>query len=602
MNWKNTWTLVGLAAALFAFIFLFERRLDPTGTATPTPPLFAKFKPTSATSMTLRRGMQFSLTLERTNDGWHFVKPFAYPAADFSVQSFLTALERVVPATHITPREILARKQTGADFGFDSPLIVIALERPGERSQQLRFGARTPAGDQVYVEIVGQPGVFVVGADLLDRTPLTPHDWRSTALFHLGDEKPDRVEIVRGGTGFVLQLDATDKLWRLTRPSHRADQNQVQQLIDKILAARAVEFVTDDAPADGEAFGLQAPEYEVTLGSGALTQKVQFGRSPTGDVTRVYARILSHSNIVLVPKSAVAVLATSPTDVRDRQLVSFAPEFVDAVDVIGETNFILRKDANGWKAGDVPADPLFVAQWLTLVSQLEIKDFVKDVVTDFAPFGLTNASRQYALRTAVTNSTGVTNVLIAQLAFGTNGTDGRVFARRWDEYSVYAIGALEYSHMPGAAWQFRDHRVWTFTTNQVVRVAVKQGDSVREVIRQPNGEWIATKGWTGDVNPFALEETTRALGDLQAIMWLARGESAREKFGFTPDAPQFTVELRGEKPQLLTMEFGGLSPLRLPYALTMVDGQPTIFEFPWTLYADLQRYFHLAVPVRRAAQ
>jgi len=77
----------------------------------------------------------------------------------------------------------------------------------------------------------------------------------------------------------------------------------------------------------------------------------------------------------------------------------------------------------------------------------------------FASFGLAPASRQYALRTTVTNSTGVTNVLIAQLAFGTNGTDGRVFARRWDEDSVYAIGALEYTHMPTAAWQFRDHRV-----------------------------------------------------------------------------------------------------------------------------------------------
>src|SRR3954469_22251497 len=175
MNWKNTWTLVGLAAALFAFIFLFERRLNPTGTAAPTQPLFARFKPTSATSMTLRRGMQFTLTLERTNDFWQFVKPSPYPAANFSVQSFLGALERVVPATHITPREILARKQTGADFGFDSPLIAISLERPGERAQQMHFGARTPAGDQVYVEIVGQPGVYVVGADLLDRMPLTPH-------------------------------------------------------------------------------------------------------------------------------------------------------------------------------------------------------------------------------------------------------------------------------------------------------------------------------------------------------------------------------------------------------------------------------------------
>jgi hypothetical protein len=257
---------------------------------------------------------------------------------------------------------------------------------------------------------------------------------------------------------------------------------------------------------------------------------------------------------------------------------------------------------------------MFVEQWLTMLSgayapplgQLEIKDFVKDVVTDFVPFGLAPASRQYTLRTAVTNTSGVTNVLLGQIAFGTIGADGRAFARRWDEDSVYAVGALEYSHMPGAAWQFRDHRVWNFTTNQVARISVKQNGSVREVVRQPDGAWIPIKGWTEDpnntVNPFALEETTRALGDLQAVMWLARGEAAPAKFGFGADAPQFTVELRGEKPQLLTMEFGGLSPLRQFYALTTIDGQPTVFEFPWTLYADLQRYFHLAAPARNMRQ
>ena len=31
-------------------------------------------------------------------------------------------------------------------------------------------------------------------------------------------------------------------------------------------------------------------------------------------------------------------------------------------------------------------------------------------------------------------------------------------------------------------------------------------------------------------------------------------------------------------------------------ALTTIGGQPAVFEFPWTLYVDLQRYFTLAQP------
>ena len=593
MNWKNTWILVGLAAAVFAFIVLYERRLNPSGVPKPAPALFSGFKPSTATSIQLRRGNQFALVLDRTNRGWRFSKPVMYPAAEFAVATFLDGLEKLTPVTHISASEIRARKQTSADFGFDAPPVVIALER-GEERRELRFGARTPAGDQVYVEVVGQPGYSVVGADILDRLPRNQHDWRDAALFHLGEDPVNRFEVVRPGAGFVLELDPTNQLWRLTRTSHRADQIQVRQLLDKIKAARAIEFVTDDPRADVEPFGLQAPEFEVTLAAGDAAQKVQFGRSPTNDPTRVYARMVSHTNVVLAPKNLVDLLATPYAELRDRQLAAFAPELIDLVEVHAEETFVAKRMTNGqWVAGEVPADPLFVAQWLLLMSQLQAAEFVKDVVTDFAPYGLAPPQRQYVLRTTITNASGITNAVVAQLAFGTNATSDRVFARRADEdSSVYSIRRQEYSYMPAAAWQFRNQRIWTFTTNQVTKISVLQDGEMREVLRQPDGEWVRVKG-VAEVNPFAFEELALRLGELSAVMWLGRGENARAGFGFTTNAPRLSVELRGEKPQTLSIEFGGRSPLLRPYALTTVDGQPTVFEFPWPLYADLQRYFNL---------
>lgn len=596
MNWKNTWILVGLALALLAFIFLYERRLNPTGTVAPLPELFTSFKPLAATSLQVRRGTQFTLGLERTNGLWHFTKPFTYPAAAFPVQQFLEALERLVPTTHISARDIQARKQSPADFGFDAPPIVVTLEKGGER-RELRFGSRTPTGDQIYVEVVGRPGYYVVGAELLDRVPRTQDDWRDTALFHLGEDRIDRGEITRSGAGFALQLDPTNKLWRLARPGHRADQLQVRQLLDKLQAVRVVEFVTDDPRADADAFGLVTPEFEMTLASGPTVQKVQFGRAATNDPTRVYARLAAHTNVVLVPKAVVDLLATPYSELRERQLVAFTPELIDVIEVRGEESFLVRKGADGqWLAGEAPADPVLIAQWLGLMSQLQVTEFVKDVVTDFTRYGLAPPQRQYVLRTAVTNASGVTNVLVAQIDLGTNGTGERVFARRWDEDSVYSLRLLDFARLPTAPWQLRDHRVWNFTTNQIARLIVRQDGSTREVLRQPNGEWAAGLGWTGEVNPFALEEIAFRLGELNSVAWVARGETVRAQFGFTTNSPSITVEVRGEKPQMLTLEFGGLSPLRLPYALTPFGGQPSVFEFPWTLYMDLQRYFHLAPP------
>ena len=525
------------------------------------------------------------------------------------MHTFLETLERIVPATRISPHEILSRKQTVADFGFAEPPIVITLQRGDELPKQLRFGARTPAGDQVYVEIDGQPGLSVINADLLDKIPRSPHDWRTTALFHLGDEKPDRVEILHRDTFYALQLDPTNKLWRLDRPRHRADQFQVRQLLDRIQLGLVAEFVADPPRADDEAFGLQTPEFEVKLASGALERKVQFGRSPTNNPGLVYARLLSHSNVVLVSRGILEALTTPPAQLRERLIVPFTPELVDVIEVEAvETftpgpkdsvtnTFTVRKEADGWKSGDLQADSAYVSKWLSQLSQVEATNFVRDIVTDFTPYGLAPGQRQYRLFTAVTNGVAITNIRVAEIAFGIGTNDaGEMFARRRDEDSVYAVRQLDFSHMPVAAWQFREHRIWNFTTNQVARIAVRQGENVREVIRETNNQWIATKGWTAEINPFAMEETARGLGDLSAFMWTARGESARTQFGF-PANTQVTVDLRGEKPQSLVVEFGTRqSPWLLPYALTTIDGQPTVFEFPWPLYADLQRYFGLAVP------
>jgi hypothetical protein len=142
--------------------------------------------------------------------------------------------------------------------------------------------------------------------------------------------------------------------------------------------------------------------------------------------------------------------------------------------------------------------------------------------------------------------------------------------------------------MPAAAWQLRDHRVWSFTTNQVLRVSAKEGNRTRQLARQPNGAWVST---TGEADPFGIDETVFRLGEFRAVAWVARGEAALAKYGFTPDNYRLSVEIKdNEKTRTLNLQFAGLTPLQLPYAATLVGGEPWVFEFPWSLDLDLQRY------------
>lgn len=236
------------------------------------------------------------------------------------------------------------------------------------------------------------------------------------------------------------------------------------------------------------------------------------------------------------------------------------------------------------------ADGGLVADWLTLLGKIE-GGVERDFVTDFAAYGLATPAWRHVLRGSATNTAGqVTNPVVGQLDFG-NRVDSRVFVRRTDEQSVYTVSLDDFQQLPTAAWQLRDRRVWSFTTNQVQRITIRQRGYTRTLERNAQGRWTLAAGSQGVIRGSeAIEEAMYRLGELRAVWWTDRGAVDRAKYGFSDGGYQLTIELRGgDKPSTMQMEFGGWAPSKFPYALTTLDGQPVVFEFPLQLFWLLQR-------------
>jgi hypothetical protein len=157
---------------------------------------------------------------------------------------------------------------------------------------------------------------------------------------------------------------------------------------------------------------------------------------------------------------------------------------------------------------------------------------------------------------------------------------------------VYTVPVGDIASLPHSAWQLRDRRVWSFTTNQVTRLSVRHNGYVRQLIRNSSGAWALAPGSEGMIIPEAVEEALYRLGDLRAAVWVARGEEQKAHFGFTNDLNyKLTMELKnGEKP--LTLEFGGIAQSAYRYAMAPVDGQNWIFEFPIALHLQLMQLLY----------
>ncbi len=601
MRWKPTWILLGVSAALFIFIVLFERRLPD---ANPPPPRLLAFKASEVTNIQLRLTNQLILSAARTKAElpWTLSFPVSYPARQHAIQPLLQALTEVVPHAEISQQELKAGKRTVAEFGLDVPQATLTLQHQGQRTEIL-FGSKTPVGGGVYAQVLNQSPIYILSADFVTALPRTYNDWRDLALLASAGFQMNRIEVRSPGRGFTVDINPASKTYSLTKPIvARADPTKLEVLLQKLISAQVIKFITDSPRADLESYGLQPPEAELLFLVGTNEQystqfAVQFGKSPTNDPANVYARRLTTTNIVLVPRVVLDALQISHGEVRDLHLMTFPADMVDSIEMAGDESFAVRRQTNGtWMITEPktePADTNAVREWLDLLSRLE-GTVEKDVVTDFtAPFGLNPPSRRYLLKSATTNTAGLaTDQLLAELDLG-RVQDNKVFARRPDEATVYSLARQEVLRLPRAPWQLRSRRVWSFTTNQIHRVSVRHRGQTKTLQRNPTGSWslVEGTGMISTVNP-ALEEIMFRLGELRANAWVDKGDTNRLLFGFTESSDQIRIELRnGEKPQALLLEFGraGLSPTQLPYALAVVDEQTWIFEFPPTLFFEVVR-------------
>lgn len=602
MSAKNTWLWVFVAACLFAFIYFYERpaRLAPA----PPARIFPKLHPAAVKFVQVRPAgpVQLEIRADRTNDAWLLrSEPLVYPAQSEKVGALLDALAQLTPATYITPAEMRNRPKADEEYGFASPQASLILEQ-SNYLVHVNIGARTAPGDQLFLQVVGVEGAYVVDADLLKLIPTTANDWRDTTLINLDGLTFDRLAVTNNAKAFVLvlQRDLTNQLWRMVWPLRaRADNGRVEECLLKLQDLRVRRFITDEPKPDLESFGLAPAALELALALGTNTvAALQFGKSPTNDAGALYARRPGLSSVFTVPRDLVSPWQReSVNDFRDPHLLTLT-EPVQLIVARGREPFSLQRDTNGaWQIlpEGLTADAALVRDFLSVLTDAQIRQFVKDVVNppELPDFGLAPQLRQYVLFSQSTNSAGSTsNRQIAELDFGcvTNQPD-RAFARRADETPVYAISTNDFTRLPATGWQLRERKLWDFPMTNIARVTIHQQDKTRQILHNGPQQWSLAPGSQGIINDLAVEETVRGLAQASVREWLARGETNRAVYGFGDNPYEITLELKSGAKS--TLQFGSETSVGSVCAV-LLDGQLWFGEFPGDLYGQVR--YALTIP------
>jgi len=589
MNSKSTWVLLALAAALLGYILIFERHsASSDGNAAETEKVFPDLDPAKVTAIGIGRTNSY-LGVERVNHRWQLSNP-VYPAQSTGIEEFLELIARLEKHASIPAHTISSQPGGLAAFGLQPPRAKIAVYS-GTNRIGFDIGSRTPTSDQMYIQLIGDPRILITDARLLEHVPDSAREWRNPMLVHEERLAFDQLAVTNETSFFWIVRDPTNQLWTLARPvAARANGNAVDYLIQQLRNTRVSQFVTDDPAADLDRYGLQPPRVQMTLAQGTnAVLQLQFGSSPTNNPALIYARRLSHTNVVLVTREFADLLRQSHDSYRDRTLLYFNEPSVSRVEIQSRREaFALQLQTNGaWQIVEpfsAPADAASLREFFTNLARLKIDRFEKDLVPNFSPYGLDPGERRYVLKTAITNALGPTNVVLAQVAFGSNQVD-RIYARRGEEPAVYTVSLGDVSRLPQAAFEMRDRRLWNFASSNVVSVTVHQQGRTRKLERNTQRAWFSEA-----VENEALEELVRRLGELHAVSWRAKGEEQLRLRRFHEFDYQVTLDVNhGGKIEPYTLRFGPRVMEGPLAAVVLEEGQWIIFVFPASLHQDVVR-------------
>lgn len=254
--------------------------------------------------------------LTKTGDTWKIVSPAALAVDPAEVSAITTALagleqEKVVEENPPSLKE----------FTLDPARISITFHSAGETgTHRLDVGVKTPLGENLYAKLEGKPAVFLIGSYREDALNKSTFSLRDKTVLTFDREGANFLKIDNGKAPIVIAR--TDKIWRLSTPiDAAADFTVVDGLVGRLYQSRMKAYVTDDGTKDLKKYGLDKPQYTVTIGAGSARSELAIG-TKTED-GNVYARELTRPNIFALEGTLLDDLKREAGDYRQKDVFDF---------------------------------------------------------------------------------------------------------------------------------------------------------------------------------------------------------------------------------------------------------------------------------------
>jgi len=525
----------------------------------------------------LARASEEEIVCKKTGDRWHIEKPVEAGADQDAVNRVVSEF---VDAKKT--RTVDEEPEDLTQYGLDEPsLSLSAVVEDLSEPATILFGGQNPTKTAVYARTATENTVFLVQSysqTSMDKGLLDLRD-RKIADFQKNDVQA--VHLARGELKVGVEK-RDDGTWTMTEPLQtRADAAKIDNILDKIQTSMIKEFVNEE-PENLAQYGLDSPAIELTMLIGEdKASKTLFVGTRNEDKQGYYAKRAEQKNVFLLEEDVVDGLPDKADTLRDHSLLAVNTGDVETMEYVTEEGkFVLAtNDEGAWEIKEPVEEK---------ADDLQVNDLITDMKNIKATQLLDEKREEYGFTRPV-----ITARLWKKesdkpivVTIGATDEDGNLaYALNMDGYPM-AFDSSELDKITKTLFDFRDKRLVSFDTTDVLRMAVRYGDH-EFIVAQKDDKWIPEK-------PEGLKIASQSYVDglVRAINNVTMTQIVEENkpedpasYGLDKPRAKFSVELTDQRsigPLLI-----GDSGNNNVYVVT--EGKPGVYLVDGSILDDMRR-------------
>ncbi len=560
MRTKVTFILLFLNAALFLFIFRFERNWRTERAALEVRRRVLGSEAADIRTLEVSAAGRVRFRLERRGETWFLTRPIEWPANPVAVNRLLTDLQLLEHVTSFTVRDVEKNGLSLSYYGLEHPRLTVSFTSGGRDTTggapvetTLKIGDETRGGQSLYLLSPDGTRIHVVGRELADDLSAPIAQLRSDTILTIPIFEARSFTLQTAGVRVRLRRDGDGGRWIFETPiPARANKNATELAINDLDALRVKSFVAPDPAALPSA----DPALRATIEGNNRTETLLVGRpapaqARTAGATDYYAQFEEGESVrpavfvVAIPNPLMNTLRRAREDLRERRILDFDPGAVTTITLAAPNRpeLVLQRleaPAGGAEAGwqilltagakgpqTLRADRAEVGQLLQKLALLSAARFQSDApqAADLENWGFNRPEREITLAFAPAAAGGGSGPIApVVLQIGLPAEPERfAYAKLATAQSVYAVDRGILSATPVSPLDWRERLLRTLPAGAITGVTLTdlaRGAAILEWRRAP-----------GKTPPAALR------GLLEALSTLRAGRFTLDHFGDRAEDP-----------------------------------------------------------------